>query len=122
MMQGRHDQDEGSLFPFFRRMNNQTPLSDSSLSDLSDMEVTLDRSAINEMNPPRKNWKKNEQKSIKYVDDLMAAEHVPLTSGYQMLSVNKPRLVLHAKDSEDFFKKIKSAAESIGMSVNERKI
>ena len=83
--------------------------------------LTLNGIEMDALNPPGSAWKKVDQTDLKYVDDIMAIEHLPITSGYNVFSTSRTKLFIHAYQSESFFNRVKSAAENIGMRVNDNK-
>ena len=82
---------------------------------------TLSGSVLNELNPTRNTWKQLDMESLKFVDDFLAMEHIPLTSAYNIFSTERVRSVLHARGCQDFFTTVKKGATDIGMKVNDDK-
>ena len=83
--------------------------------------LTLDGSQMEIEQPPKNNWKKIDMSTLKYVDDLIAAEHMSTTGAYNIFSTNKPESILHAREWQCFFDRVKRNVEKIGMSVNSQK-
>ena len=59
--------------------------------------------------------------SLKYVDDLIAAERLALTSAYNIFTTRKTAALIHARDCQNFFENVKQNAELIKMKVNTEK-
>ena len=111
----RYDPDDSFSYvnPFRNPLNR--------INDTVDPEddMPVNDSLRNELDPRRRTWKKLPQSKLKYVDDLMAIEHLPLTEGFNIFSTARTKLFLHASESEDFFDSVKYSAEEIGMRVND---
>ena len=82
---------------------------------------TLDGLEMNANNPPKNHWKKLDDEALKYVDDILSTEHMPITSAYNIFSTHRPEAILHARGCQTFFNTIKENASEIGMTVNDQK-
>ena len=65
-------------------------------------------------NPPTREWISEGEMIKKYVDDVMAIEKLCLSQGIITISQGKQKLTLHAENSEDFFKRLRSTLERSG--------
>ena len=95
------DGDDDSSFIFLREFRNPH----NRINDTPDMVsfMTLNGSAMNEGNPPKRSWKKLADEDLKYIDDIMSLEHLAVTGAYNIFSTNKPEAIIHAQRCERFF-------------------
>ena len=71
--------------------------------------------------PRPQNWIDKDLGTLKYVDDFLAHEKIALVNGYLIISETKQKRVIHAKKCEEFFDTVKTNAQRIGMTVNDKK-
>ena len=76
---------------------------------------------MDELNPAKNNWHKKDLRTLKFVDDFLAVEHIALTGAYNIFSTEKVKAILHARECQRFFETVKHNAERIGMKVNDNK-
>ena len=110
------DDDDFVYFKEFRRPFNR--LEDTRLDATS---YTLSGSVLDELNPAKAAWRKIDRESLKFVDDFLAMEHIPVTSAYNIFSTDRVKSILHARDCQNFFTAVKENATAIGMTVNDSK-
>ena len=110
------DDDSFVHFASYRRPINR--LEDTN----EDLTInTLDGSNMIVLQPPKLAWTRREDASLKYVDDLLASEHIPITSAYSIFSTGKPKAIAHTQHCQCFFSTVKKNAEAVGMTVNDEK-
>ena len=69
--------------------------------------------------PPR--WEDIPLWFLKYIDDGLAGEKLPLSAASTHITHNKEKKMIHASKSEDFLKKTIQNAGKIGMKINAKK-
>ena len=111
------DSDNSSTFEYFKDCQVR-PLQ---IDDTDSSSDTLMNTQINEQQQRPSNWKHLPHSALKYVDDFIGIEKLFQGNGHFILSERKRALKIHATQSEDFFVTVKSAAEEIWMTVNEKK-
>lgn len=66
-------------------------------------------------------WKQEKIEARQFIDDISAAEKLPVTSGVMNVSQNKQEVLIHAHASEKFYNLVADNAEGIGVKMNPNK-
>ena len=93
---------------------------DMSESTLDGTDEAEGLSYLSEQREPEQ-WNKRPMITVKFIDDLTAASGAYLPNSYQILSENKPRRILHAKDLQNFYNTVSENAGQVGLRVNSQK-